>query len=248
MSDSGFVLSKNQGGKTVAPVVHIQPAEAWGFYAKNKKRLEEELVEIATNEDTKTSIYMTDEDGLPYLYVYRDDKKIFQSKCSSVYTAEHNLRMIYAKYLTPLRVVVSGNAEEYRKPDGSNLPLAEGNNDKNPVPDDESDDDTPPCDDLDAMSEAEFQDMVEEREDVIYAAVSALIEVLTEDEAGAMEFGGEDDDSIDDIVDHIVEYLAIQCGFRIRRPMTIIDDDTGFRVRTEYPYEEFEFNESELHG
>lgn len=251
MSDPGFGLSKNRGGIIVAPVIHIQPAEAWGFYVKNQKRLEEELVEIASNEETRTSVYITDEDGVPYLYVYRDDKKIFQSECFTIYTTERNLRMIYARYLTPLRVVVGGKAEnkEDDSPYNDAFYLAEGNDDSVPMPDaDDEDNDLPPCSDIDAMSDAEFQDMVNEREDVIYAAVQDLIEVLTEDEASALEFCGEADDSIDTIIDHIVEYLAIKCGFRIRRPMTIIDDDSGMYVRTEYPYEEYDFSENELRG
>lgn len=214
----------------VAPVIHIQPVEAWGYYIKNQERLEEELVEIASNEETKTSVYMTDEDGTPYLYVYRNDKKIFQSECSTIYTTERNLRMIYAKYLTPLRVVVGGKTDD----------------EEDDSTDDEDDD--APISELDAMSDAEFQDMIDEREDVIYAAIQDLIAVLTEDDVCALEFSGEDDDSVDNIVDHIVEYLAIKCGLRIRRPMNVIDDESGLHVRTEYPYEEFDFSEEELHG
>lgn len=235
----------------VAPVIHIQPVEAWGYYIKNQERLEEELVEIASNEETKTSVYMTDEDGTPYLYVYRNDKKIFQSECATIYTTERNLRMIYAKYLTPLRVVVGGKTddEEDSPYNDDEFPLAEGDDDNVPMPDatDDEDDDAP-ISELDAMSDAEFQDMIDEREDVIYAAIQDLIAVLTEDDVCALEFSGEDDDSIDNIVDHIVEYLAIKCGLRIRRPMNVIDDESGLRVRAEYPYEEFDFSEEELHG
>ena len=68
-------------------------------------RLCDELVEIASNENTKTSVYVTDEDNHPYLYVYRDDKKIFESKCWTQYVAERNLREIYAAYLAPLKIV-----------------------------------------------------------------------------------------------------------------------------------------------
>lgn len=236
----------------VAPVIHIQPVEAWGYYIKNQERLEEELVEIASNEETKTSVYMTDEDGTPYLYVYRNDKKIFQSECSTIYTTERNLRMIYAKYLTPLRVVVGGKTDDEEDDSPYNddeFPLAEGDDDNVPMPDatDDEDDDAP-ISELDAMSDAEFQDMIDEREDVIYAAIQDLIAVLTEDDVCALEFSGEDDDSVDNIVDHIVEYLAIKCGLRIRRPMNVINDESGLHVRTEYPYEEFDFSEEELHG
>lgn len=206
--------------------IHIQPVEAWAYYEENRTRLLDELVEIASDESTSTSVYMTDEDGFPYLYIYRDDKKIFESKCYSQYMAERNLREIYAKYISPLRVV--GSAEEE-------------------VVDEEDDDpDLPPCNDLDAMTESEFNEYCSEREDVIHNAVFALIDVLTEDESSALEFTGEGEDSIDMVVDKIVEYIAIKCGFRVRRPMEVVDDDSGEIVRTEYPYEDFDFGDGEL--
>lgn len=219
----------------LAPVIHIQPAEGWGYFVKNKTRLSEELVEIATNESTNTSVYMTEEDGHPYLYVYRDDKKIFQSDCTTIYETERNLRVVYAQYISELKVVGGEDADDDE--------VAEAT-----VVVDDEDDDTPPCSELDMMSDEEFQTMVDEREDVIFDAVSALISILTEDEVSALEFDPSDDDSVGNIVDHIVEYLAIDCGFRVRRPMEIVDDDTGFTVRTEYPYEEFEFSKEERHG
>lgn len=206
------------------PIIHLSPADAWNFFTKNRARLGEELVEIATNGRTNTSVYMTEEDGNPYLYVYQNDKKVYQEKCVSAFDAEKTLRSIYTKYMSHLEVVTGNHDEE------------------------DGDDDMPPCDDIDAMTDAEFQDMVNEREDVICRAFQDFVEVLTEDSLSAMEFSGLDDDNIYDVVDHIVEYLAIECGFRIRRPMTITDDDSELEVRTEYPYEEYDFSEDERHG
>lgn len=221
------------------PVIHIRPAEGWGYFVRNKTRLSEELVEIASNEATNTSVYMTEENGNPYLYVYRDDKKIFQSECTTIYETERNLRVVFATYITDLEVVGSSNDDEDDPEEAE---------DNTSVAAADDDDDTPPANsDLDAMSEKEFQSYIDEREDVIFNAVSDLIAVLTEDSVSALEFDPSDDDCADNIVNHIVEYLAIKCGFRIRRPMTIIEDDTGFEIRTEYPYEEYEFSESELH-
>ena len=210
---------------SVKPVIHIQPVEAWLYHIKNQERLEEELVEIASDESTNTSVYMTDEDGYPYLYVYRDDKKIFQSACRTQYEAERNLRVVYAQYLTmPKEEIV----------------------DTTYVDDDDDDVDVPPCTDLDAMSDEEWQKYCDEREDAIFAAVSDLVSVLTEDQIGAIEVGDPEDDDFDKIVNKIVEYLAVHCGFCIRRPMEVVDDDSGDVVRTEYPYEEFDFDDSDL--
>ena len=214
------------------PVIHIQPVELWTYYEENRLRLCDELVEIASNEDTKTSVYVTDEDNHPYLYVYRDDKKIFESKCYSQYMAERNLREIYASYLAPLKVVGGGTAAKEEETE---------------VPDDDDEDaDTPPFDDLAAMTEEEWDTYCDEREGVIRDAVLSLIDILTEDETSSLELSAEDDDSFDTVVDKIVEYLAIKCGFRIRRPMEIVDDDSGELVRSDYPYEDYDFGEGDL--
>ena len=188
------------------------------------------MVEIASNESTNTSVYMTEEDGKPYLYVYRDDKKIFQSSCDTVFEAERNLRVIYAQYLTPIQI-----ADEDE--DDAEI-VAE---------DEETDADTPPLPNIDEMSEEEFQEYVSEREDTIFAAVKDMIEVMVEGSVDSLSMDKKDDSFMDNIVDHIVEYLAISCGLCIRRPMTVVEDESGLHVRTEYPYEEFDFSEEELH-
>ena len=214
------------------PVIHIQPVELWTYYEEERLRLLNELVEIASHEDTNTSVYVTDEDGFLYLYVYRDDKKIFESKCYSQYMAERNLREIYASYLTPLKVVSGGDAAKEEEAE---------------IPDDDDEDaDTPPFDDLAAMTDEEWGTYCDEREDVIHGAVLSLIDILTEDETSSLELSSEDDDSFDTVVDKIVEYLAIKCGFRIRRPMEVVDEDSGELVRSDYPYEDYDFGEGDL--
>ena len=219
------------------PVIHIRPVEGWSYFNKNRARLSDELVEIATSESKNTSVYMTEEDGNPYLYVYRDDKKVFQSACNSAYETERNLRVIYAQYLSDLEVVNCGNADE----DGTD------GVDEDLQPNQEHDD-TPPVSDLDEMDAEEFQRYIDEREDVILKAVTDMIAVLTEEDITALVTDPADESSLSNIVEHIVEHLAIKCGLRIRRPMTVIEDDTGLEVRTEYPYEEYDFSEEELHG
>lgn len=214
------------------PVIHIQPVELWTYYEEERLRLINELVEIASHDDTNTSVYVTDEDGFPYLYVYRDDKKIFESKCYSQYMAERNLREIYESYLTPLKVVSGGAAAKEEETE---------------IPDDDDEDaDTPPFDDLAAMTDEEWYTYCDEREGVIRDAVRSLIDILTEDETSSLELSDEDDDSFDTVVDKIAEYLAIKCGFRIRRPMEVVDEDSGELVRSDYPYECYDFGEGDL--
>lgn len=217
-------------------IIHIRPSEAYGYFTENKKRLSEELVEIAFDLETNTSVYMTEEGGKPFLYVYRDDRKIFQSECTTIYETERNLRVIYANYMFGMEVVETQKAEE-GKTDDKKAEAEKGDSGKEPN-----------CTtDINEMSNEEFEDYCSEREDVILAAVTAMIEVLTEDDSSTEELNKKDGIGIDAVVDHIVEFLAIKAGLTIRRPMTLIDDDSSTVVRTEYPYDEYEFSEEELH-
>ena len=39
--------------------IHIQPENIWSFFQKNRKRLSEEMVSIAENDDTEYAVYLT---------------------------------------------------------------------------------------------------------------------------------------------------------------------------------------------
>lgn len=201
--------------------VYLKPDQAWEFFKQNKKRLEDEMVEIAANSDTRTVIYLTEEEGNPAVKVYRNDIQQYSEGCVSLPDCINTLKRIYTKYLTPLQVVVN------------NTDKKEEDDDEDDVPVDEE------------LSRAEFEAEIEEREEVIYQAVSDLIDVLTEDNISSLEFSDRDDDSVGNIVDHIVRYLAVDCGFRIRRPMILYDEDKKQEVCTEYPYEEYDFDDDE---
>lgn len=206
--------------------IHLQPAEAWDFFKEHKVRLATELMEIATNDATKVAVFITEEDDKPYLYVYRDDKKVFESACQTAYETERNLRIILATYVK-----------------GEPIPAdLDKNTTTSAAVDDDDDPDTPPfTDDIEAMTLEEFNEYADEREGVIICAIMSMIETLTEDDEGVIE-----DESLADIVDDIVEYLAIKHGLRIRRPMIVYDETAKKDVRTEYPYNEYEFEGGDL--
>ena len=208
--------------------IHLEPKDVWAFFRKNLKRCEEELVEVASNTDTNTSVFLTEENSRPYMYVYRDDKKIYQEECLSSYGTERVFREAYTKYLLPIHVVVDDTKCEDQDNETAEYTAVD------------------PCKDLEDMSNEEFLEACNERETVIQDAVKELLLILTEDEIAVMEFDPANDDSSAAVVDHIVEYLAITCGYKIRRPMVVFDDDEGIEARTEYPYEEFDFRDDEL--
>lgn len=175
------------------PMFYLYPKEAWDYHERNIRRLEDEMVEIASVDECtydETKVYITDEDGALVYYVYQDDKKVFQSRCDTDIEAEENLREIYKKYI--------GDCNE------------------------DTDD---PIYDLDIES-------VEIREAEIYDAFCTLVEELASDEDEASSFLHECDAEVDDMIDHIVEFLACSHGLRVFRPTEI---EPG--VIADYPYE-----------
>ena len=199
--------------------IHLKPNEVWKFFHDHRVRLEEEMLEIASNTETNTAIFLTEQDGFPFVSVYKNDQLVHEDYCVSDTDSEETMRDIYIKYMPPFYVTVN---DETKAADS-----------------DSSDDDA----DVEEITLAECEDKINEREDEITLAIQALIEVLTEDSVGALEFGP-GDETFEDIVDHIVEFLAVDCGFRVRRPMFIIDEESHEEVFSEYPYEEFDFEAS----
>lgn len=210
--------------------VNMKPEQLWPCFHNRIDRFMEEMVEIACNEETNTVIFLTEENMYPYIYVYRNDKRVYQEIITNEEDAEKTLLKIYMKWLYPIMVVV--DAEDGEDADG------------------EEPDDTPPFewDASDPEHYEMFMEEASERERVIRNAFEDLLAVLTEDAMVAAEMFGDDSDQSDHIIDHIVQYLAIDCGVRIRRPMVIFDEDEGEEVLSEYPYNDYKFSEEELNG
>ena len=54
--------------------IHVPADKVWEFFQENKKRLKEEMVAIAENEDTEYTVYLTDEEGYPLFVVCQGDE------------------------------------------------------------------------------------------------------------------------------------------------------------------------------
>lgn len=79
-----------------------------------------------------------------------------------------------------------------------------------------------------------------EREDEINQALADFLTVVLEEDFDISRLYTSDGA---DFVDEIMELLAINHGFTVRRPMFIVDSDSGEEVFTEYPYDEYDFGE-----
>ena len=201
--------------------IGLKPNQVWDFYNKNVARLADEMVSIAKNGHTGYEIFLTEEEGVPMISVYKDDKMIYEEGAVSESDTEKTVREIYQKYLLPMVVVVTKD------------------NKKNEETTTEEDGEEPSEEEMTRMDQ---EDQIYEREDAIYLAFQDFLQVLAEDDYSIKDTFQEEAE-VNEIIDHIVEFLAIDHGIRIRRPMFIQDTDTGLEEFSEYPYEEYDFRE-----
>lgn len=90
--------------------IYVLPENVWEFFQKNKKRLSDEMVVIAENEDTGYAVYLTEEEDHPYFCVCQgkgapeyEDIAICKADCIEV------AKVCCAKYLLPITVIANGD-------------------------------------------------------------------------------------------------------------------------------------------
>ena len=191
--------------------LYITPKDVWDFFIKNEKRLSEEMVLIAENEDTGYAIYFTEDKGFPLFSVQRDDQKEYEEGAISDDDCIRTAQTLYAKYLYPVTVYQSprhpGDYEE--------------------------------IDDQQDLRDA-IEDEIYEREDTLrLAAQDFLVELFCcntypELEAQTAEYGV---NFIDEFVDFVCQGLMDEYAISIYRPTWEMNEDTGEEVFSEYPYE-----------
>lgn len=197
----------------------LKPEEVWKFYNDNASRMAKDLVCIAHSDSAGYEIFITEEDGIPCVIVYRGTLQVYEEGMVSAADAESTIRNVYKTYLIP------GTAQQSAKSADS--------------PEEDDKDIQEPEDDTDTRLDQE--DQIYEREDAIYLAFGEFLNVLTEDDRLCTDIFP-DDSAVDTAINCILEYLAVDHGIRIRRPMFIQDMDTGVEVFSEYPYEEYDFS------
>ena len=93
--------------------IHVEPEDVWDFFYDNPVRMEDEMVAIAENEDTKFAVFLTDNDcGLPLLIVYRGEHKEYEERTVSDRDCRETAQKMYTKYLYPVTVSTSVMQEE----------------------------------------------------------------------------------------------------------------------------------------
>ena len=93
----------------------------------------------------------------------------------------------------------------------------------------------------DEMTALEQEDAIDEREAELTEALYCFLDIVCGEDY--FDFYT-DDDILEDIKDHFLEYLARKHGIPIRRPM-VLEDEDGEEFFEEYPYECMEFDDED---
>jgi len=193
--------------------IHIQPEEVWSFFQKNKERLSEEMVAIAENEETEYAVYLTEDEGYPQFSVCKGDKEPeYEEGAISERDCTDTAKKCFVRYLFP--VVVSGK--------------------KIPFDVDEDEDEDDP-----RFTKQEQEDAAYEREDELMFALGDFLQtVLREGADGSEVIDTYGIQIMNEILDHVLEYLAYEHDFLIYRP-TFLAEESG-ECYVEYPYNELD--------
>lgn len=199
--------------------IHLQPADAWQFYQKNKKRLAGEMVIVAENDDTGYSVCMTEEEvatnaRVPYFNVYREEEKVYAEGAISEKDCVKTLRDIYLKYLFPVVEVSKPKKEE-----------------------------SPPKDDFGQEydpfveeKEQEFEDIIYQRDDALFHAMSDFLQVVlncSDHDELVKEYTAE---MISEAVEDFCNYMADIHLISVYHPRWEKNDETGEDYFEEYPH------------
>jgi hypothetical protein len=141
---------------------------------------------------------------------------------------DNNDKVVHEEYLVSSRDAEHSAKKIYEK---YIVPI-----DTTTVSDDEDDEE---------ITRSDMEDAIYEREDEILMAFEDFLEVLMEENRDTI-YDGYHDKQFDDLLNKVVRTIAVDSGVRVRRPMFLIDERTGLEVYTEYPYEEYDFDDEEI--
>ena len=195
--------------------IHIPAEDIWTFFFRNKERCREEMIEIAVNEDTKYTIYLTEEYDYPMFAVFYDnnDEAEYEEGAISRDDCLNTAKRVFADYLFPVTVK-----------NEKAIPAEKEKEKNNTDPDEEY---------------AEQCDDVLQRDDELTLALLDFLKVVFETETESVDiFDDYGEETIAQILDDFLDCLADQHGFTdIRRPTFIVDEESGIEFYTEHPYD-----------
>lgn len=194
--------------------IYIPADDVWSFFQSNITRMKTEMVAIAENEDTGYAVYLTEDKGYPSFSVCKEDSEPeYQEGAINKHDCAETAKRCYTRYLFP---VILSNEKGYPK-----LPIG--------ISDDFDEKD---------LTEQDKQDNVYMREDELRFAMCDFLKVALSLACDPVEILYEYGTAfVDDMLDTILEYIGLEHGLEVYRPMFLVDDETGDEIYTEYPYD-----------
>ena len=202
----------------MSPEILVEANEAWGYFADNKKELSEMMHEIASNCEFGVTVFITEQDGFPYILVLSDEVVIFEEGAENAEDCEAILKSVYDDFLT-------GNAVTKI----SSIIDDDNDNDKKQEEEDQ-------------RFEIDMRDM--EIEDAIWDLLTVILDGAEEGEEKEANASYIKNDIIEDCKEHFLEYIYLKFGIQIRRPM-IIEYDDGTEEYQEFPYDYLELENTD---
>lgn len=212
--------------------INLKPENSWGFFSKNRNKLSDSQIEIASNTATNTSICLTEEGGFPVFNVYRESEKIYdepavQADCLST------LRNIYIRYLFPLVVDTKKEQNKGSEPTPKYTFSSPEEEDESYIASGGT-----IMRSVGAHGPSDVEDEVYEREDKLEMAVYDALTTFVSGDIEAM-LGQGFEDILKDMVDDVCESLATLYGISVYRPTWVeSEDDDQTLILKEYPYDE----------
>ena len=86
------------------------------------------------------------------------------------------------------------------------------------------------------------EDDIEQREGELFDAASDMLDIFLNEKLDRIVGYQEADEIVEDVMDHICEYLFREHGLSVYRPM-VLEDDDGEEFFEEFPYDCMEFDD-----
>ena len=219
-------VTVKEGGDELSAEIFIEAEDVWDYAQENLEMLKESRRIVASNTAYGVDIVISvEDDDTPYLCVEVDDEEECGKYLCDRVQANKVARSYYDDYLTSdfyetMGIEITSTADEDVDED---------------VTEDEEEE-------LDEFRLNEIA--INEREDELDMAVQDFVELVMEGDVST--YVELDDEVLQDLKEHFLEYMYRKHGVNIYRPMYLYDAG-GIQRFTEFPYENMIFEDNPMY-
>lgn len=203
------------------PDIYLEAKDVWEYANKNRTELSKKMALIAENEERGYQIYLTiEEHGYPFISVFYtadDETPVEEEPVVTAVDCQNAVERLYRKYLyTPQKIITGGDEDMIPTLSKSEEEI------------------------MTALSRAEAEDEIEDRENALYGAFMDFMSVVLEVDMGEMAGVPEVENDLNEMMDRFLEMVNNDYGISVRRPMLLVESggNDGEEFFAEYPYDE----------